>query len=120
MTAETTINQKFLRGGLNQWVSESVGQLVSWSVRQKIRRVEGEKTEDRRRPGVGTRFIASSELKASKPGVQTTFFKSLNIRYFDAFTAISVHLKKPSGGPKGLIGPPRRGAPGRRRLRWDF
>jgi hypothetical protein len=49
-------------------------------------------------------------LKASIPGVQTTFLKSLNIRHFDAFTAISVHLKKPSGGPKGLIGPPCHGA----------
>jgi hypothetical protein len=38
-------------------------------------------------------------LKASKPGVQTTFFKSHNIRHFDAFTAKSVQLKKPSGGP---------------------
>ena len=34
-----------------------------------------------------------------------------NIRHFDAFTAGSVHLKKPSGGPKGLIGPPCHGAP---------
>jgi hypothetical protein len=49
-------------------------------------------------------------LKASIPGVQTTFFKLLNIRHFDAFTAISVQLKKPSGGPKGLIGPPCHGA----------
>jgi hypothetical protein len=29
-----------------------------------------------------------------------------NIRHLDAFTDGSVHLKKPSGGPKGLIGPP--------------
>jgi hypothetical protein len=50
-------------------------------------------------------------LKASIPGVQTTFFKSLNIRHFDAFTAISIQLKKPSVGPKGLIGPPCHGAP---------
>jgi hypothetical protein len=28
------------------------------------------------------------------------------MRHFDAFAADSVHLKKPSGGPKGLIGPP--------------
>jgi hypothetical protein len=31
MTVETTFNQKFLRGGLNQWISESVGQWVSES-----------------------------------------------------------------------------------------
>jgi hypothetical protein len=74
---------------------------------------EGEKKK--RRLGVGTRFIASSELKASIPGVQTTFFKSDNIRHIDAFTAISVHLKKPSGGPKGLIGPPCHGVLGPRR-----
>jgi Flp pilus assembly protein TadD len=49
-------------------------------------------------------------LKASTPGVQTTSFKSHNIRHFDVFTAKSVQLKKPSGGPKGLIGPPCHGA----------
>jgi hypothetical protein len=31
---------------------------------------------------------------------------SHNIRHIDAFANVSVHLKKPSGGPKGLIGPP--------------
>ena len=74
-----------------------------------------QKTEDRGRPGVGTRFIASSELKASIPRVQATFHQLHDIRNFVAFTANSVHLKKPSGGPKGLIGPPCHGAPGRRR-----
>jgi len=49
-------------------------------------------------------------LKASIPDVQTIFCKSHNIRHFDACTAISVQLKKPSGGPKGLIGPPCHGA----------
>jgi hypothetical protein len=53
-------------------------------------------------------------LKASIPGFQTTFFKSHNIRHIDAFTAISVQLKKPSGGPKGLIGPPCHGAGGKK------
>ena len=84
-------------------------------------RVEGEKIEDRgqgtgdrRQPGVGTRFITSSELKASIPGVQTTSFKLHNIGHIDAFTAISAHLKKPSGGPKGLIGPPCHGAGGKK------
>jgi hypothetical protein len=51
-------------------------------------RVEGEKVR-----------TLKMSLKASKPGVQTTFFKSHNIRHFDAFTAKSVQLKKPSGGP---------------------
>jgi hypothetical protein len=45
-------------------------------------------------------------LKASIPGVQATFHQLHDIRHIDAFTAGSVHLKKPSGGPKGLIGPP--------------
>ena len=45
-------------------------------------------------------------LKASIPCVQTTSSKSNKIRPFDATTAGSIHLKKPSGGPKGLIGPP--------------
>jgi hypothetical protein len=38
-----------------------------------------------------------------------------NIRHFDAVAADTVHLKKPSVGPKDLIGPPCHGAPGRRR-----
>jgi hypothetical protein len=41
--------------------------------------------------------------------------QSCDFQKFDAFTAGSVHLKGPSGGPKGLIGPPCHGAPGRRR-----
>jgi len=49
-------NKKFLRGELK-------------NEGEKGRRIEGEKREDRGQPGVGTRFIASSELKASKPGV---------------------------------------------------
>jgi hypothetical protein len=54
-------------------------------------------------------------LKASIPGAQTTSFESHNIRHFDAFSDDSIQSKKPSGGPKGLIGPPCHGAPGRRR-----
>jgi hypothetical protein len=45
-------------------------------------------------------------LKASIPSVQATLHQLHNIRYFDAFAAGSVQLKKPSGGPTGLIGPP--------------
>jgi hypothetical protein len=45
-------------------------------------------------------------MKASIPCVQATFHQLYDIRHFDAFTAGSVQLKKPSGGPKGLIGPP--------------
>ena len=50
-------------------------------------------------------------LKASKPLLYANSNEGYNIRYFDAFSADSVHLKKPSGGPKGLIGPPCHGAP---------
>jgi len=56
-------------------------------------------------------------LKASIPGMRATFHQLHDIRHFDVFAAGSVHLKKPSGGPKGLIGPPCHGAPGRRRLK---
>jgi hypothetical protein len=56
----------------------------------KDRRMEGEKTEDRGRPGVGTRFIASVELKASIPCEQTTAHKLYDILYFTAFVAESV------------------------------
>jgi hypothetical protein len=44
-------------------------------------------------------------LKASIPGMQSTFHQSHDIRHFIAFPAGSIHLKKPSVGPKGLIGP---------------
>ena len=86
----------------------------------KGRRIEGEKIEDRRqrtddrgRPGVGTRFIASSELKASKPCLHANSNVSYSQRQFVAFSTDSVQLKKPSGGPEGLIGPPCHGAHGR-------
>jgi hypothetical protein len=45
-------------------------------------------------------------LKASIPNVQTTFHQLGHIPHFAAFPADLIHLKKPSGGPKGLIGPP--------------
>ena len=72
-----------------------MGQWVSGSVHQKKKRLEGDKLR---------------RLKASITGVQTTFFESHNIRHFVVFSADSAHLKKPSGGPKGLIGPPCHGA----------
>jgi hypothetical protein len=45
-------------------------------------------------------------LKASIPFLYTNSNELSDIRYFDAFAAGSIHLKKPSVGPKGLIGPP--------------
>jgi hypothetical protein len=45
-------------------------------------------------------------LKASIPYVHTNSNRLYDILHFNAFTAGSVQLKKPSGGPKGLIGPP--------------
>ena len=62
-------------------------------------RVEGEKARRLTR-----------RLKASIPGLRTTFFESHNIRHFAAFSDDSVQSKKPSVGPKGLIGPPCHGA----------
>jgi hypothetical protein len=41
-------------------------------------------------------------LKASIPSLKTTFPQFHDIRYFDAFAAGSLHLKKSSGGPEGL------------------
>jgi hypothetical protein len=58
-------------------------------------RVEGEK--------VGS---SKMRLKASKPFLYTDSNELYNNRHFDAFSADSVHLKNPSVGPKGLIGPP--------------
>jgi hypothetical protein len=49
-------------------------------------------------------------LKASKHVMQENSNALYDIRHFDAFTAGSIHLKKPSGGPQGLIGPPCHGA----------
>ena len=54
-------------------------------------------------------------LKASKPYIPANFHELSDVRHFDAFAAGTVHVKKPSVGPKGLIGPPCHGAPGRRR-----
>jgi hypothetical protein len=54
-------------------------------------------------------------LKASIPFLYTNSNELYNIKRLAAFPVGSVHLKKPSVGPKGLIGPPCHGAPGRRR-----
>jgi hypothetical protein len=42
------------------------------------------------------------KLKASKPFLQANSNKLHDIQHFAAFSAASIHLKKPSGGPKGL------------------
>jgi hypothetical protein len=121
-------NKKFLPGGLNQWVSESVGQLVSWSVRQKIRRVEDKtklqitkyKLQTKKQKGawslVSKVGMVSDlrRLKASIPVLHTSPNVLYDIRPFAAFSADSVHLKKPSRWPKALTGSPCHGAPGRR------
>ena len=49
-------------------------------------------------------------LKASIPFLYTNSDDLYNIRHFAAFSAGTVQLKKPSVGPKGLIGPPCHGA----------
>jgi hypothetical protein len=50
-------------------------------------------------------------LKATKPLLHANSTALYHHRYFATFPTDSVHLKKPSGGPKGLIGPPCHGAP---------
>jgi hypothetical protein len=52
-------------------------------------------------------------LKVSKPIFHANSNALYDFRHFAASTAESVHLKKPSGGPKGLIGPPCHGAGGK-------
>jgi len=41
-------------------------------------------------------------LKASIPYLYANSDELYSIRHFAAFSAGSIHLKKPSGGPKGL------------------
>jgi hypothetical protein len=45
-------------------------------------------------------------MKASIPFLYANFYKLYDMRYLTTFPTDSAHLKKPSGGPKGLIGPP--------------
>jgi hypothetical protein len=108
-------NQKFLRGGQKR----EAGKLGSWEV-EKIGRVGGEngrRGEGWKRGRVEGEKVRSSKmrLKASKPCLSVNSYELYNNRHFEAFAADSIHLKKPSVGPKGLIGPPCHGAPGRRR-----
>jgi hypothetical protein len=50
-------------------------------------------------------------LKDSKPFFHANSNALYSHQHFNLFAAGSVQLKKPSGGPKGLIGPPCHGAP---------
>jgi hypothetical protein len=50
-------------------------------------------------------------LKASIPFLCANSNELYDIRHLAAFSEGVIHLKKPSGGPKGLIGPPCHGAP---------
>jgi acyl-CoA synthetase (AMP-forming)/AMP-acid ligase II len=82
----TALNEKLLQGRLKNEGG-------------KGRRVEGEKIR-----------TSKVRLKASIPCVPANSYELYNIRDSDAFAAGTVHLKKPSVGPKGLIGPPCHGA----------
>jgi hypothetical protein len=62
------------------------------------------------RPWTPQKFFI--RLKASIPNLHTNSNKLYDSRYLAAFSAGSVHLKKPSRWPKALIGPPCHGAPG--------
>jgi len=50
-------------------------------------------------------------VKASIPYVQVNSNEVHDFQHFDAFPAGSIHLKKPSGGPKGLSVPHAMGLP---------
>jgi hypothetical protein len=58
----------------------------------------------------------SPVIKTASEGFDTCLYANSNelncIRFFTTFAASPDYLKKPSGGPKGLIGPPCHGAPG--------
>jgi len=71
-------------------------------------RIEGEKIES-----------SKMRLKASIPWCKQIPIKLSYIQHFGAFAAGTLHLKKPLVGPKGLIGPPCHGAPGRRRQKFS-
>jgi acyl-CoA synthetase (AMP-forming)/AMP-acid ligase II len=88
------LNEKFLRGVKKR----EAGKLGSWEDR-KIGRWE----DGKRRKDGGKKF---RRLKASKPFLQKNSNALYDDQHFEAFSADSVHLKKPSVGPKGLIGPP--------------
>jgi excinuclease ABC A subunit len=92
--------KSFCGGGLNQSVSAPVNQWASGSASQKVRGVGGEKLSSSKR-----------RLEASKPFLHENSNALYDYRHFDTFSADSVQLKKPPGGPKGLIGPPCHGAP---------
>jgi hypothetical protein len=64
---------------------------------------------------VVSRISEIKRLKASKPCLHTNPNASYDFQRFTAFSADSVHQKKPSRWPKALIGPPCHGAPSRRR-----
>ena len=66
----------------------------------KGRRVEGEKLRS-----------SKTRLKASKPISHENSDALYDLRQFIAFSSESIQSKKPSVGPKGLIGPPCHGAP---------
>jgi hypothetical protein len=69
----------------------------------KGRRLEGKKVRS-----------LEMRLKASKPCVSENSHELHNNRHFEVFAADTIQSKKPSVGPKGLIGPPCHGDPGRR------
>jgi hypothetical protein len=45
-------------------------------------------------------------MKASKPFVSANSYELYNMQHLDAIAAAPIQSKKPSVGPKGLIGPP--------------
>jgi hypothetical protein len=96
------LNQKFLQGDL---LGESVGQWVSRSVMKSLL--------ERSLMSVVSKVSVVSELRRLKASIAVLKGNSkalYYIRHFTTFPADSVHLKKPSVGPKGLIGPPCHGA----------
>ena len=72
--------------------------------------------EKKSSPPLAAKLIKSfcgRRLKASKPCLSANSHELHNNRHFEVFTADTVQSKKPSVGPKGLIGPPCHGAGGK-------
>jgi acyl-CoA synthetase (AMP-forming)/AMP-acid ligase II len=88
------LNEKFLRGVKKR----EAGKLGSREDRKMGRWEDGKRRKDG-----GKKF---RRLRASKPFLQKNSNALYDDQHFEAFSADSVHLKKPSVGPKGLIGPP--------------
>jgi hypothetical protein len=110
----TTNNQKFLRGELKN--EGGKGRRVEGEEKYKLqntnyKQIPNYKFQITNRKTVIGDLVEKERrlkrrLKASKPILHTNSSALCDLQHFAASAAESVQSKKPSGGPKGLIGPP--------------